>query len=266
MNAQLQWIAAPPASPLHAAAMLATGYKLVDVDAIAQLSPIIAQTAVELRREQIDSRRFWANVVPWGAGLAPPLSRKIATQLLANLECCNLAISRDELLLRLGPLREAWDSRGPGLWHCLSRVVREKIAPPTSSIILVRPALGGGGTAFPQAAAISLEAVLANPLRELPEAVRLAWLLAQLAFVTGEAGRHNLSLVLIAVVLAAAEEVELARCDLSTIRTALKAWHVEKDLPECETLAASIYSWWQSFCASSGSLGSSLAESLLIFA
>ena len=69
-----------------------------------------------------------------------------------------------------------------------------------------------------------IEAVLANPRFELPEVVRLGWLLAMLNF---DLARYRdplsdaervLPLAMIPPVLAAAAEVELTRFDPATLR------------------------------------------------
>ena len=49
-------------------------------------------------------------------------------------------------------------------------------------MILVQPVLGGAGAAHWLYNSVHIEAVLANPVAELPEVVRLGWLLAQLNF------------------------------------------------------------------------------------
>jgi hypothetical protein len=105
---------------------------------------------------------------------------------------------------------------------------------PNADVVLVYPAYGGGGRAHLLYNSVRIEAVLTNPVPELPEIVRLAWLLAQLN-IDLPAFSENLrpqrrnkiaQLAMLPATLQAAEEVELARCDPAAIRLALKVWNV----------------------------------------
>jgi hypothetical protein len=260
MSPTLHWIAAPAASPLHAASMQALSRPLVDRELAARLSPIVAETASDVEQAQLDREQFWRQLVPWGAGLAPPPSLELCVQLAAALQTCDASIADGELLLRGGPLRDAWEARGPGLWHSLRRLTFDNALAPTASVILVRPVLGGGGEVFPERAALSFEAMLANPLRDLPEIVRLGWLLAQLRFATESSTPKQRALALIPVLLAAAEEVEIARCDESTLRVAIRAWHLANRDEEASSLAAHWWAWWQSQRQQPRSLEAALSE------
>lgn len=253
MNAQLRWIAAPPTSLAHAAAMQARGLTLVDTELAQRLAPLIAATDAELQTAQIDRNLFWANLVPASAGVAPFLAPDIARRLLEELSGSDASITSDELLLRAGPLRDAWEARGPGLWRSLCNFAREPLPSPMANVVLVRPALGGGGAAFPAASAVSFEAMLANPQRELPEIVRLAWLFAQV-----ELG-CDAALALIPPLLAAAEDVELARCDLPTMATAMRAWHLTTNIDESKSLAEKIAAGWHAHQRSAASLRQTIA-------
>src|SRR5690606_23019649 len=88
----------------------------------------------------------------------------------------------EELELRSAPLREQWEARGGGLLATLARLTTAGLVPEMADVILVHPVLGGGGAAHWQYNSVQFEAVLANPLAELPEVLRLGWLLAQLNF------------------------------------------------------------------------------------
>jgi len=241
MNAQLTWFAAPLASLAHAASMQAQGQTLVDPGLAARLEPIIAQANSALAQANIDREPFWASVVPASVGLSPSPPAHIAENLFDTLRRVDTDTTSEELLLRAGPLRELWDARGPGLWRSIGRFARQSLAAPLANVILVRPALGGGGVAFPVAKAVSFEAMLANPQRELPEIVRLAWLLAQVEM------SRDAALALVPPVLAAAEDVELARCDTPTMALALRAWHVTSDGEQSSALAQKLAAWWRDF-------------------
>ncbi len=157
-----------------------------------------------------------------------------------------------ELWLRSGPLRQHFEARGPGLLHALVRQLGRARDPEYVDVILVLPARGGGGFALPWTDVVVLEAMLANPLDDLPEVVRFCWLLAQLNFPVPE-GREGpaevterarlASVALIPPVLEAAEYVELARYHEAAIARALEAWHVAPASPA--TLAGQLAAWWK---------------------
>jgi hypothetical protein len=240
MSLKLNWIAASPPSLLYAAALLGEGKTILDAKLAAQLQPIVARTGAQLQQVGMEPNRFWANVVPWSAGLASPLATDIAEHLVAQLPASDSPLADDELALRSGPLRAAWEARGPGLWRSLQREVQQELPTATASVILVRPARGGGGEAYPQQAAVSFEALLANPHPELPEVVRLAWLLAQLPLAEQADDRERARLALIPAVLSAAADVELLTASEPTLRAALRHWHLAVDESVAAKLAAEL--------------------------
>jgi hypothetical protein len=230
---------------LYAAALVAADRPLVDLELAERLRPIVAETDAALQRCGVDRSRFWNNVVPWSAGLPAPCHTEIAARLAAALAASPSPLADDELTLRSGPLRAAWEARGPGLWHSLQNVLQDNLRSLSASVILVRPALGGGGEVFAEHSAISFEAMLANPHPALPEVVRLAWLLAQICIGSSIDERHNAAPALVPATLAAAEEVELARCDSPTVAAALHAWHLVDDQDASSPLAEEIWNQWQ---------------------
>lgn len=137
----------------------------------------------------------------------------------------------------------------------LARLTDSAVVPETAEIVLVAPYAGGAGDAHPALNRVTLEAVLVNPLPELPEPVRLAWLLGQLSadlpWITDALpparAAAALRLAMIPPRLAAAEVVELARCDEPTIATALSAWRCG-DAPA--RTAPAIWSWWSTWLES----------------
>ncbi|MEM6799582.1 MAG: hypothetical protein AAF589_08710, partial [Planctomycetota bacterium] len=83
----------------------------------------------------------------------------------------------DEMRLRTGPLRGQWEARGPGLMRLIGQLAPPVAANETNRVSLVTPVVGGHGDVLE--GRVTIEAVLANPHAELPEALRLAWLLAR---------------------------------------------------------------------------------------
>ena len=155
----------------------------------------------------------------------------------------------DELPLRRDPLRGQWEARGPGLLFGVRRLTSVDWLVPAATIVLVPPLLGGAGEAHPTYNAVTFEAVLANPIAQLPEVLRLGWLLAQLnpvlaADTAGSATsgwRRAAPGALLAVVLSAAEDVELARADRAHFDLAAAEWL------NGAASADTVWRWWQSY-------------------
>jgi hypothetical protein len=159
----------------------------------------------------------------------------------------------DELAVRGRPLMEQWEARGPGMLDQLARSTDELIVPETAEIVLVAPYAGGHGVAHPAVNRVTFEAVLANPHAELPETVRLAWLLGQLnsdlprfadALPPGIAAA-TFRAAMLAPALTAGEVVELTRCDEAMIDTAIDAWRLRDEVPA--DAATRIWGWWEAW-------------------
>ncbi|HEX4143440.1 MAG TPA: hypothetical protein VHY91_07810 [Pirellulales bacterium] len=167
---------------------------------------------------------------------------------LAQLEAAYVAaqpLVAEQLPLRREPLRGQWEARGPGLLFGVGRLTSADWLVPSAMVILLPPILGGAGQAHPTYNAVTFEAVLANPIARLPEVLRLGWLLAQLhpslaADATTSSGwRRAAPAALLAVVLAAAEDIELAAADRAHFDLAADAWLGDK------AAADTIWRWWQ---------------------
>lgn len=175
---------------------------------------------------------------------------------VADLEAALVGAHPDlanELAVRGRPLREQWEARGPGLLVEIARLTESGVVPTAAEIVLVAPYAGGHGIAHPAQNRVTLEAMLVHPHPHLPETLRLAWLLCQLnsdlpAYADAlPASRHGraFAAAMVAPVLAAAEELELAACDEATIESALQAWGLSGDLPT--DAAARIWNWWNAW-------------------
>ena len=86
----------------------------------------------------------------------------------------------DEIPLRVRPLQQLWESCGPGLIRMIQNFTHPELMVPTARVFLVQPILGGFGYAHLATNSLHFEAVLTNEIPELPETLRLAWLLSQL--------------------------------------------------------------------------------------
>jgi hypothetical protein len=246
-----------PANPALAAARDSAAEALVaaivgagwPVDAVVKLLAGLASD-VDNNQQLVTRAATRLNLVAAGAVVS-----RIAGA-IADLEAVERRMQPEleaELAARGRPLREQWEARGPGLLAEIARLTEPNVVPEAAEIVLLAPYVGGHGAAYPALNRVVLEAVLVNPWPELPETVRLAWLLCQLQSDLpryGEAlpgGRtHELvSLAVMPAVLAAGEAVELTRCEGGLIAEAINAWGPHPALP-CDA-AERILAWWNAW-------------------
>lgn len=275
---QLAWKPGPLNSALHAAFAIARDKKLVDP----RLQGALAEPAAALQQEiaasglpvgpfrrslagfatQFDApRQIVERAVMKVFGQTTPgslLIAKIAAPLTAVVQAFQLACPNpaEALRLRERPLREQWESRGAGLLRQLALLTDERLIPEAATVVLVHPALGGGGEAHLAQNAVTIEAVLTNPLPDLPEVVRLGWLIAQLqcdlpAFadhVNAQRLPYVAAFALLPAVLHAAECVELVHNTPDLLTSAIEAWHLPKlpDLNVADT-AGLVTEWWRTY-------------------
>jgi hypothetical protein len=164
----------------------------------------------------------------------------------------------DELSLRGRPLMEQWDTRGRGLLLQLARSTEENVLAGAAEVTLVYPVVGGNGISHHSLNAVTFEAVLTNPVEQLPEVVRLAWLLAQLNVdlpmyadhVSAELRDVVGQWALVPAVLAAAEYVELASLSAERVGMALVAWRLVDPTATDELVAGpsdTLINWWKTY-------------------
>lgn len=275
---EIGWSASPSASCLHAAAALARGQKLVDAKLADALAEPVTRLANALPSDAPLRQRCWENLEALSASVAN--NRLLATTALAKAvgrgqstnECeMRLAGSidsleaafalalpevKDELMLRGEPLRQQWEARGPGLLTTVGQFTEPELIVPRAEVVLVYPALGGGGTAHLSYNTVTIEAVLVNVEPTLPEVARLGWLIAQLhqdvpiysESIPQQRLNRVAALAMLPPALLAAEEVELVTYKPATLHTALVAW-LRESPTTVESLAARLSNWWETFCA-----------------
>jgi hypothetical protein len=225
-----------------------------------------------------DPRRFWislignAAMIASNSELATAVVRKsnvslsedtAITQLGGFLDDIEAAYNslfpkfNEQLLLRAKPLQEQWLGFGQGLIAHLGRMTQKSLIAEEARVILLQPARGGAGVAHLDNNMARIEAVLTNPLVELPEIVRLTWLLSQLQLdlpmhcdpLGNHAAQRLAPLMMLAPTLAAAEVVELSKCDESIAELAIEHWHIpvprDKDIQG--TVVPLIMDWWETY-------------------
>ena len=275
MSCQLLWKASLSATCLHAARCQHAG--------VAAVEPALAE-AVRLPAEQLyhaigatgwPAAELLTGLLDLSAGIEnnEQLVERAATRIvgpgghqqsnvrrvagaITDLESAMLQVQADvvdQLAVRGGPLREQWEARGPGLLRQIGKLTDPLVEPATAEIVFVAPYAGGHGVAHPKTNRIVLEAVLVNPTPDLPEVLRLGWLLSQLNLdlplmaeaLQGPARNRLGALAMIPPTLAASETVELGRLDQGMIQTALGVWRLDDEQPS--VTAGALWNWWETY-------------------
>jgi hypothetical protein len=268
---ELRWKTSVSATCLHAAACRAAGFPAVAPELAAALDaaaetlaseianvgwpvPIVLERLTGLAAE-IDNNRELVTRAMSRLHLRPVESdgavrvAGVIADLEAAMHRAQPALAED-LAARVRPIREQWEARGPGILREIGRLTEESVIPAAAEVVLVAPYAGGHGWAHTAYNRVTLEAMLFNPLSELPEVVRLAWLLSQL---NGDLPRYAdvlpagqrvdaFRLAMIPPVLAAAEAVELGRSDPAALEHALVAWRLPQPPPG--DAAERLWNWW----------------------
>jgi hypothetical protein len=267
------WKSSLSATCMHAATCLRAGVPLADHELAATLERPVAALFKEIEDAKWPLDAVLAQLV----GLAAEVenNRALVTRALGRLSLraveghvnrvagaiadIESAVHRaqpeivEELAVRGGPLREQWDARGPGMLREIARLTDDGVVPEFAEIVLVSPVVGGAGTAYAAQNRVTLEAVLVNPHAQLPEIVRIAWLMAQLnsdlpRFAEALPPRHGgraFALAMLAPALTAGETVELAPCDEAALEGALEAWRLREGLPP--DAASRLWQWWDTW-------------------
>lgn len=274
---KLVWKTSLSATCLHTATCFIEGLPLVGGTLAMEIGGPIEEFLIELQQcawqplEALPTLTALSSEI----GNNRQLARQAATRLWGSASTSDVRIARiagalsdleaallrqvpqaeEELAVRVRPLREQWESRGPGLMRQIARLSDERLIAPKAEVVLVTPVVGGHGRAHLFCNRVTFEAVLVNPSPELPEILRLAWLLTQLnqdlaefsEYLSGGHLPQVAALATLPLVLSAAETVELARLDTATLQTALSCWHFSPELPG--DVDRKLFDWWQTYTA-----------------
>ena len=269
----VRWLASVSASCLHAASVAARGARLADARLAAALAAPAASLAGELQASGLDPQAFFEQAVPLAADFdnKVQLAERVLSKLrgpgdhaalagrlaawFAQLEAAFQGAvpgAVDELELRSGPLREQWEARGPGLLAAIGRRTEPGLLAEAAEVVLVYPVAGGAATPHLASNKVVIEAVLTNPWAELPEIVRLGWLLSTLhhdlpmyseSISPGRLTRLA-KLAMLPVALDAAAEVELAPGGPAPLAAAIAAWGLA-ERPAADSLANALERWFR---------------------
>jgi hypothetical protein len=284
MPIETRWLVSASASCWHAVEAIARGSHLVDSATHGALYDKVAELLADIQSLGLDREQFFQYAVPmavqfdvpgeWAkallAKLVGPAPAPDAVQQLArqsrSIETAFLQANPHvlgDLELRIAPLMGQWEARGPGLMTTAARLTEPELIVEQAEVIAVHPVLGGGGAAHWLNNSVRIEAVLANPLPELPEVLRLGWLLAQLHLdlprFHGTLHRDRRTeiwqLAMIPPLLTAGEQVELTRFGQSTVAAATAAWTGNRDA----RTPGALFAWWDTYAATNPSWPAALA-------
>jgi len=276
---ELRWRTSFSASCLHAATCFMEGLPAAQATIREELEPATIALLADLRACGLDAARTLPLLVGLaadyennrqlvtmamtrlqGAGAISPAATSRVAGCIADLEVAyrraRPAVTK-ELAVRVRPLREQWEARGPGILRRMAGLTDDQFIVPAADVVLVAPLAGGHGRAHLHFNRVTFEAVLASAHADLPEALRLGWLLAQLNIDLPQFSdlipRPRLvrvaGLATLPLVLRAAESVEWAALSAESLRLALACWHLPGDFPE--DAPDRLLNWWHAYEAGS---------------
>jgi hypothetical protein len=280
----ITWRTSVGVSCFHAAELVRRGRTLRD-PALQQAldEPVeILNRAVE--EERLPQEVFWRQVVPLSAEFATPrqLAQVVLTKLQGALEA-RVRIPRFErhlhevrsAFLRArpklaeslpalpGPMQPRWHQQGLGLLAGVPGWTDPEILVAQATVYVVPDFAGGAGEAHLEHNSARIEADDDSD-RELPEMLRLAWLLSQLHLdvprFSENIPRARLPLIaalaMAPVLLAVAEGIRLLEPHEDTLARALRLW-----MPPSERLEAwttTVAQWWETYTGRRPSWGAAL--------
>jgi hypothetical protein len=271
---ELDWVANHFANCCYAAEGLARGLQPADARVGEPLIDPARLLQQEIAAAGLPAEKFWQHLLAFSfqaddhTALARLVLRKtigpnapaatvarLGGHILSVASATNDVLPRlsEELEHRIRPLQQQWEARGAGLLRAISGLTDARLFVERAKIVVVHPTFGGGGVANLMTNSVLIEAVLANVIPELPEVVRLGWLLAQLNHelptfsdrVRGDRLSKLAQLAMLPPTLAASQAVELSSLSIDTLRAALAGWRIdvatEADLP------ALLLDWWATY-------------------
>jgi hypothetical protein len=285
----MRWLPGGLASCFHAVAALLFEQPLAEPALAEALRAPAESLRAALADERIAPASFLAHLIPLTVGtgslhqlaevaLIKILGRARATPrvsrfggLLSDLIAAFSSVlphCAERLTALLPALQGLWHAEGIGILGGIVSGTEPGVLVSEATIVGIHPALGGGGTAYLPYNVACIEAVAVDPITDLPEIVRLAWLVSMLNLdlpIYSEhihADRQYLvaGMAMIPIALTAAEGVGLARCAELTVSKAVEAWMPpwlvrERPAPEW---AALLIQWHATYRTMRPALGTAL--------
>jgi hypothetical protein len=260
--------------------------RLVDSGIAASLAAPVERLRSALNEEYISGDAFWSHVLPLSATVIsikevaevalikivgragmPTRLERFRQALVDVKEAAAAALTHVEQSSAVGQgfLKQAWAYQGDGLLHALRTRTEPEVLVEEAAVVLVDPVQGGGGAAYLPYNLLHIEAVAKDPVPELPEIVRLAWLVSVLnldlprysELVSPKSVPLVAALAMIPVTLSAAEALALVRKDEMNMKRALSLWLPTAE--KAEEWSALLLQWWQAYDSLRPPLGTALA-------
>ncbi len=274
VDIKLNWTTSLPVSCLYAADCLLHNRPFADPAMSDALADPVARLQEALREERLPVEAIWSHVVPLAANF--PGQLELATVALTKVIGRTEAQSRigwlrgllidirnaftravpgsaDDLAAGIEPLRQKWNLEGIGLLATMVNWTEPEIIVEEATVCLVHPVVGGGGAGHLPYNLAVIEAVPDDPLPELPEIVRLVWMLSTLNLDVprySESIENNrlgtvAALAMIPVALTAAAELRLTKQLPETLGLAVQSW---MPAPEKATeWKTALEQWWETY-------------------
>ena len=297
---RLQFLPAEELSVIHAAFVVATGGRCTDVKSENALVVPTSEINTRLASASLDVHRFWsalfaevamgktARAACGNALLASGCSELLVDQTSAalgsRLDDCRIAIQarfpklREQLALRASPLKDRWQTYGPGLLIETAKRIWSSSPPPNwwpseVDCLLVQPMRGGDGGFDSGQQRVWMEAMLTDADPNVGEIYRLVYWVTRVAigrhldktlgtpaasndatrrssdasdqmpedFGSGTHRRSSLpwDLGIVPVVLGAAAELELLRSPQLPINQAISLWRLGDS-----QVSQTVQTWW----------------------
>jgi hypothetical protein len=275
---RLQWVPNASVSALHSGEMCAKfASQLTDPTLLERLGGYVASIEQLLQPKLADTRTFWYRLIATAAEIGPNFelaqTALLKCGVFANASVVNTLAGHitdieasfnqlypkhdEQVLLRVRPLQEQWLGYGQGVMAHLGRMTDKSLIPEEVRVIPVQPVIGGYGWAHIETNMLRIEAMLTNPMVEIPEIVRLGWLASQVQLelprfseLLGATQLHKVApFAMLPPVLAAAQVVELSACTEENVALAIENWHIP--VPQGwdlhERLVPTLLDWWETY-------------------
>jgi hypothetical protein len=282
----VRWAAQVELSAAHAAFIVATGARCTDSKTEQRLMAGVTDINNRLLSASLDISVFWeqylleifrdtemqqaCTVALMWSGCNEMQVDQTAKAITSRLSDARLGFLQrfpklsEQLDLRSKPLRERWDTFGQGMLREVGRLIWGEPPsdwwPASVSAMMVQPMRGGDGGYDVDRNKIWMEAILTDVDPEVPEILRMVWLITRLAIdshIREKSADQSLatawSLVSVPLVLSAGKELELVRTKELPIRRAMELWQFG-DAGAAETLSE----WWRQFCGANQPLPAAL--------
>ncbi|MBY0525540.1 MAG: hypothetical protein K2R98_19200 [Gemmataceae bacterium] len=272
----LRWQTSTSLSCFHAAEAVLHQRSFVWPALAEALAEPVARLQEALVEERVPPAAFWAHLLPLSASNAgaQELAQVALTKSVGQAEA-STRVRRIQGLLHdirrlfplalpevnnaaawtIKPLQQRWNERGSGLLGRMALWTEPEILVEDATVVGVFPVLDGGGGAYPYYNLVHIEALADDPTPELPETMRLAWLLSTLNLnlprysdhIRGTRFLTVACLAMLPVALAAATDVRMVDGVEPLLELAVRTWMPPS--PHRETWNARLGEWWEKYRA-----------------